>query len=246
MKRGWLAALAGLAVAAGCSRLTVPRPTLGGSTSLDPPTSISRSTIATPAVPPSSEGLSVRLSDLPDGWVTTASLPPTSVESAVPHLAACLGMKLGALGGDALRQSGPVFRSADSKEWLTGSAGSAATVRGGSVPPAPNGALRICVAKAVVQDLVASGFGSVTVRAVSAMTGFSSIVARSLDVRVSTNVTVFGVTGVVFVDLVWLADNRTAATLEVVTQAFKGDLQAVDDGLIAQAADAVGRRISGL
>jgi hypothetical protein len=78
------------------------------------------------------------------------------------------------------------------------------------------------------------------------MTGFSSIVARSLDVRVSTNVNVFGVTGVVFVDLVWLADNRTAATLDVVTQAFKGDLQAVDDGLIAQAADAVGRRISGL
>jgi hypothetical protein len=104
----------------------------------------------------------------------------------------------------------------------------------------------MCAGAAVVQDLVATGFGSVSVRAVSAARSFSSIVARSLDVRVSTSVTVFGVTGAVFVDLVWLAGDRTAGMLEIVTQAFKGDLQAVDDGLIAQATDAVGRRISGL
>jgi hypothetical protein len=100
--------------------------------------------------------------------------------------------------------------------------------------------------KAVVGDLSASGFGSVTARAVSATAGFSSIVPRSLDVRVSSDVEVFGLRGTVFVDLIWVANNNAAAVLDIVSQAFRGDLQDADDGLIAQAADAVGRRISGL
>jgi hypothetical protein len=190
--------------------------------------------------------ISVLLSDLPDGWATTTAPPPTNVASVMPRLAACLGVKLAVVSGDALREWGPVFRSADSKEWLTGSAGSPTTVRGASIPPPLGGRLGGCAAAAVAQDLVAAGFGGVRVGMVSTIAGSASIVPRSLDVRVSTHVKVFGVTGNVFVDLVWIANNHAAAVLEVVNQAFSGDLQAADEGLIAQATDAVGRRISGL
>jgi hypothetical protein len=104
----------------------------------------------------------------------------------------------------------------------------------------------MCAAAAAAQDLMASGFESVRVRTVSATAGFTSIVPESLDVRVSTAVRVFGVPGSVFVDLVWIANDHAAAVLNVVNQAFADDLQAADQGLIAQATDAVGRRISGL
>jgi hypothetical protein len=103
----------------------------------------------------------------------------------------------------------------------------------------------MCSAAAVVADLNASGFGSVAARSVSVIVNFSSIVPRSLDLRVSSDVQVFGVRGTVFVDLIWLANDQAAAVLDVVNQAFKGDLQAADQGLIAQASDAVARHISG-
>jgi hypothetical protein len=237
-------AAAGLLVT-GCSRLSAPRPSFGPPAPTDPPASAVRSARLAPSVETTVGDLGVRLSDLPTGWVAATQRPPTAITSVLPHLATCLGVKLAAVTGDALRQPGPTYRSADSKEWLSASAGPAATLRGASIPPTPSAALRRCAAAAVAGDLSGSGFGSVTTREVSFATGLSAIVPRSLDLEVSTYVRVFNVPGTVFVDLLWIADNRTAAVFDVVNQVFKGDLQAADAGLIAQAVDAVARRISG-
>jgi hypothetical protein len=247
MRRRWLAALAGAGLLiAGCSRLTAPRPTLGTSASPDPPSSAARPVALAPPTGTAVGASGVRLSDLPVGWVVATGRPPTSLTSVLPRLAACLDVKLAAITGEALRQPGPAYRSADSKEWLTASTGGALTPQGTSLPPAPSSRLRGCVAAAVVGDLTGSGFGSVRVQAVSATAGLSSIVAHSLDVRVSTSLTVFGLAGAVFVDLVWITNHRAAAVFDVVNQAFHGDLQGSDEGLIALAVDAAGRRISGL
>ncbi len=198
-----------------------------------------------PRVPASPGPEGIRLSDLPSGWATSSGLPPSGAVSVLPRLATCLGLKLGAVTGEALRTDETVFRSGDEREWVTGSLGPAVTIAGGSLPPKPDVALVMCAAAAVLQDLTASGFGSVHAQAVSLVQSFSSVAPRSLDLRIAASATVFGLRGTMFVDLVWIADHRTVAVFDVVNEVFRGDLQSADVGLIDQATDAVARRLSG-
>jgi hypothetical protein len=247
MKHGSLAALAWLSfVAVGCSRLDVPKPTLTPVHALQHPTSTLPSTIAPTALAALTSGRGgPGLGDLPSGWATVTGFPPTGAGSVMPRLANCLGVKLEAVTAETFRVGQPTFRSQNGKEWLTGSAGPATAGRGRSIPPPADAALRWCAAAAVAQDLTANGFGPVSVRAVSMVGGFSAAIARSLDVAVTARVSVFGLSGTMFVDLVWIATDRAAAVLDVVDEVFHGDLQSADHGLVDQATDAVARRISG-
>jgi hypothetical protein len=104
----------------------------------------------------------------------------------------------------------------------------------------------MCSAAAVVQDLTASGFGSVSAHAVFLDRRFSAVLSRSLDLRVAADATVFGLPGTIIVDLVWIANNRAIAVLDVVNEVFHGELQSADIGLIDQVTDGVARRIAGL
>jgi hypothetical protein len=229
-------------VTGGCSRLQVRRGALlppGLATT----TTAARvvGTASSVRVQPSSDG-GLSVADLPPGWATVDVSPPVDVASVVPGVAKCLGVKLADVAGRSLAGTVRVFRSSDSKEWVTASDGPGA-VPPTTLPPSPDGALRLCMASAVAQNLAAFGFSSVSVRTVTVVGAVSSLTPRALDIRTTTDARVFGTRVATTVDVVWMTSRDRAAIVTIVDEALPGDLMSADVGLVAQATDAVARRL---
>ncbi len=236
-----VAAIALLALAvAGCARLREPRPTLL------PPGSPGNVTTTSSRLPaPHYAASDLSIADLPPGWSIVGERPPTEVGPVMLHLATCLGTKLAAVASGTLSGPTAAFRSPDGKEWLTASIGPVPA--SWPFPPPLDNAFAGCAKASVAYDLAAHGSRSVQVVAVGDAPLASSVVPRSLDLRVTARfLTAFGVPGTTFVDLVWLAANREGAVIDLVDQAFTGDLSSADEGLVAQATDAVARHLAGL
>jgi hypothetical protein len=155
-------------------------------------------------------------------------------------VAKCAGVKLEALVGGTLQGPTTVFRSGDSKEWVTAALGPAS---GRELPPPRDARLAICAAASVVQSLSASGLRDVAVRGLTVVPLTSSVPRASLDLRITTTSVAFGAPLTTFVDVIWLAQESKAAIIAVVDLAVPGDLNTPDDGLLAEVTDAAARRI---
>jgi len=230
-------------LAAGCARLEGPRPTLlppGATVAPAAPTT----TVAALRSPAVGLGGQLRLSDLPPGWSTVGDVPPIAVGPLMSQAADCLGVKLDALAGGALQNASPVFRSPDSKEWVTAAAGPAEALTHG-LPSARDLRITLCTAAAVADGMTGRGLDDVAVRGITVVPTVSAAAERSFDLRVTVNAAVFGTPITDFVDVVWMARGPRAALLAIVDQSTAADLQTADDGLVAEATDAAARRIAG-
>jgi hypothetical protein len=161
------------------------------------------------------------------------------------RVASCLHVKLADVASGTLSRPLAVFRSSDGKEWVTTSIGPVSGPQ--QFPPTMDHALSECVVVAVADGLTATGARSVKVTGLTVAPLVSAVVARSLDLRVtSAMVTPFGIPAMTFVDLVWLGGHEQGGVIDVVNQTYGGDLQSADDGLVAQVTDAVARRLAGI
>ena len=227
-------------LAVGCSRLQLDRPSLVVAGGLPAPTTQVRTVESPTPDAPTPDDLVV--TDLPPGWHAAAQSPPNQLGGLMPRVSRCLGVKLAAIAGGALRGTGPVFASSDEKEWVTASVGAADALVAMLAQP-PSAALMACVAQSVELEGVGARRSPPTVTWIRS---FAPLLPHSLDVRVTSHEVIpNGIVETSYVDLVWIADDHAAALFDVVDLVFPGDLPSADDGLIAQVTDAVGRRIAG-
>jgi hypothetical protein len=184
----------------------------------------------------------LRLEDLPDGWATPAEPPRASIGPA-PGTAPCPG--LSALVEAGTRALGENFASsaehASSEIHIETTVPAADVVRLALRSPAA----AACI-PAVVNRVFAQNHDGLTAgRLITSVVAFPKVLEFTIDFRTTSTVSFKGVSRPAVVDVVIIATGRVFALLAFTKVTAPGDLPGADDGLEAQAADAVAHRILG-